>query len=194
MIASGSCPGVTLPVPLACTASVLIGAVVPEEIETLVEMSAPKATRPADAPGFKPTGLPQLATRAIPTRSPACTGTAGASATALEVLVTLKGPRSERKTSVSPLRRKNLIFTVAAHGALDQTKDAEVIWPVPVAGNAGPPAVRPAGEGLKPRFPREGMLPAVIVWACAAVAPVARRTTAASRRIGCLDIGTSRIE
>src|SRR5262249_57638141 len=108
----------------------------PEELGGVGEVPAPKAPGPADAPGFRPTGVAEVATRAMPTRSPACTGTAGASATALEVLVTLKGPRSERKTSVSPLRRKNLIFTVVAHGALDQTKDAEVIWPVPVAGNA----------------------------------------------------------
>src|SRR5206468_10198134 len=167
---AGFGPGTAVPDPVAWTARVLIAAVVPEEIETFVEISPPKATSPAAAPGFSPTGLPHPATRAIPTRSPAWTGTDGASATACVVALTSNGPRSARKKSVSADRRKNLIFTVAAQGALDQMKAAEVICPDPVAGNERSTAVSATGDGLNPKFGFEGRLPEVIVWADAAVA------------------------
>src|SRR5262249_11520864 len=149
--------------PVACTASVLLGAVVPEEIETLVEMSPGYATRPFKAPGFTPTGLPHPATRAIPTRAPARTGTDGVRATACVVPFTSKGPRSARKMSVSPDLRKNLIFTVIAHGASDHRKVADVISPAPVAGNDRSMAVSTTGLGLNPKFTVPGRLPAVIV-------------------------------
>jgi hypothetical protein len=147
------------------TASVLLGAVVPEDSETLVTMSAPKATRPAAAPGLWPTGLPQSATRAIPTRSPAWTGTPGESATVTVVPVVSKGPLSSTKRRVLPEGRKNLILTVAAHGAEDHMKVAEVMVPEPVAGEDRSMAVIMTGVGSKPKFGEDGRLPAEMDWA-----------------------------
>ena len=60
-------------------------------------------------------GSPQVVRRVIPIRSPSWTATAGVRVTGVGTATASKGPRSSRKASVSPCRRKNLIFTAAGH-------------------------------------------------------------------------------
>src|SRR5207249_2087989 len=113
---TGFVAGGIVPDPVAITASVLFGAKVPDATDTFVATSPENATRPLVAPGERPAGLPQEATRAIPIRSPVCTETAGVRATVCVLDVASNGPRSATNASVSPARRKNLILTVPAHG------------------------------------------------------------------------------
>src|ERR1700693_991083 len=178
MTPAGFVPEVPVADPNAITARVLLAAEVPEEMATLVAMSPENATRPDGPPGLNPVGLPQLATRAIPTRSPACTATGGVRATVCVVPLTSNGPRSATKNRASPERRKNLILTVPAHGAEDQTNVADVMVPFPVEGNERSTAVRRTGEGLKPKFGKTGRLPAVMVSARAMPPPIPRNTRA----------------
>ena len=77
--------------------------------------SNPAVGKPKNDPG-----LPQLATRATPIRSPCWTGTAGDIAKVLSAPTELKGPRSAVIVSVFPLRRKNLILIAFEHPACDQ--------------------------------------------------------------------------
>src|SRR5262249_57864803 len=83
----------------------------------------------------------------------------------------------------APDRRKNLILTVAAQGALDQMKAAEVIAPEPVAGKARSTTVSATGAGLKPKFGLAGRLPAVIGCAPAKRQTATRRKPAPRERI-----------
>src|SRR5689334_14839252 len=101
-MATGFVAGGVVPVPEAITARVLLGARVPEEIETFVDTSPENATRPLAEPGLRPAGLPQLATRAMPIRSPVWTETGGDRATVCVFADASNGPRSARKTRVSP--------------------------------------------------------------------------------------------